>query len=228
MLKYLLFDLDETLFDFPAAERAAISEVLSGLGITPTEEIIKRYSEINRSCWEALERGELSRYEVLHKRFDILFSELRLDIESTRAQSEYEYRLSLEHPFIEGGRELLDALYGKYRLYIASNGTALVQDRRIKEADLEKYFDNIFISERVGYDKPLREFFDIAFSQIEGFKKDETIFLGDSLTSDIRGAKNAGILSCYFNRYGIKNNTGITPDYEISRLSDFLKILEEL
>lgn len=228
MIKNIFIDLDDTILDFHKGERVALSDTFKGLAIEPSEAVIKRYREINRSCWEALERGELSRYEVLHKRFDILFSELRLDIESTRAQSEYEYRLSLEHPFIEGGRELLDALYGKYRLYIASNGTALVQDRRIKEADLEKYFDNIFISERVGYDKPLREFFDIAFSQIEGFKKEETIFLGDSLTSDIRGAKNAGILSCYFNRYGIKNNTGITPDYEISRLSDFLKILEEL
>jgi 2-haloacid dehalogenase len=228
MIRNIFIDLDDTILDFHKGEQIALSDTLRSLGIEPTEAVLKRYREINRSLWAALERGELSRYEVLHKRFEILFKELSVDIKRERAQSEYEYRLSLEHPFIEGGQDLLDALFGKYRLYIASNGTAYVQDRRIADAKLAKYFDGIFISERVGYDKPSKEFFDVAFSQIPNFKKDETIFLGDSLTSDIKGAENAGILSCYFNRYGLKNDTGTVPSYEISNLLDFLKILEEL
>lgn len=228
MIKNIFLDLDDTILDFHKGEIVALSATFRSLGIEPTDEVIKKYREINRECWRKLETGEYTRYEVLHKRFDLLFEYLSLDLSSERAQSEYEVRLSMEHPFIEGGRELLDALYGKYRLYIASNGTALVQDRRIAESGIEKYFDGIFISERIGYDKPSREFFDIAFSKIDDFKKEETVFLGDSLTSDIKGANGAGITSVYFNKNGIKNDTDITPCYEITKLRDFLEIVEGL
>ena len=228
MIRNIFIDLDDTILDFHKAEKTALSATLESLGVEPSEKILKRYSEINRECWQRLETGEYTRYEVLHRRFDFLFSELGINIESERAQSEYEYRLSLEHPFMEGGRELLDALYSKYRLYLASNGTAVVQDRRIHDSDLEKYFDDIFISQRVGYDKPAREFFDYAFRKIDGFKKEETIILGDSLTSDIKGGINAGITTCYFNPNHRKNDTGIHPNYEIDKLSDFLRVLGEV
>ncbi len=228
MVRNIFLDLDDTILDFHTAEKTALSATLLSLGIPPCEETLRRYSEINAECWKKLESGEYTRYEVLHKRFDFLFEELNLKCDSVKAQDEYEYRLSLEHPFMEGGLELLESLYGKYRLYIASNGTAIVQDRRIADADLGKYFDGIFISQRVGFDKPAREFFEIAFSQIPDFKKEETVILGDSLTSDIRGGINAGITTCYFNPKSKENNSAIIPDYEIKSLSDFTKVLEEL
>ena len=225
MIKNIFIDLDDTILDFHKAERTALSATLEHLGIPPCEKTLKRYSEINRECWKRLETGEYTRYEVLHKRFQLLFSEMGIPQSERKAQSEYEYRLSLEHPFMEGGRELLESLFGKYRLYIASNGTAVVQDRRIKDAGLEKYFDGIFISQRLGFDKPNKEFFDRAFEKIPSFRKEETIILGDSLTSDILGGINAGIKTCYFNPRALKNDTGITPDYEISKLSDFPSLI---
>ena len=203
MIRHLFLDLDDTILDFHAAERTAISSTFREMGIEPTERTLRRYSEINRSCWERLERGELSREQVLSERFRLLYAELSGDASPERTQQTYEYKLSLEHPFIEGGRELLDALYGKYDLYIASNGTASVQDRRIADTDIAKYFKGIFISQRVGYNKPAREFFDACFSSIEGFDLASAMIVGDSLTSDILGGINAGIMTCHFNPRGL-------------------------
>ncbi len=227
MIKFVLLDIDDTLFDFGMAERTALAGTLCEMGILPTEEIIKRYSEINRAHWEMLERGELSRAEVLTGRFDVLFRELGAHKSSAETQRIYERRLSLEHPFIDGAPELLSELFGKYKLYIVSNGTAVVQERRICDSGIEKYFDGIFISQLVGADKPSREFFDRCFSQIEGFERESAIIVGDSLTSDIQGGKNAGILTCHFNPRG-KRRDDITPDYEIKTLTELPQLLEKI
>ena len=118
MIRHLFLDLDDTILDFHLAERTAISSTFREMGVEPTERTLARYSGINRSCWERLERGELTRDEVLTERFKLLFRELAVTVSPERTQALYEYKLSLEHPFMEGGRELLDMLYGKYKLYM--------------------------------------------------------------------------------------------------------------
>ena len=228
MLKYLLFDLDETLFDFPAAERAAISEVLSGLGITPTDEIIKRYSEINRSCWDMLERGEISRERLVVLRFEILREELSADFSPEEAQKNYVFALGGQHRFIEGAEEILSTLSENYELYAVTNGLLAVQSRRIRDAELDRFFKGYFISEELGYSKPQREFFESAFAKIPSFDKERAIIIGDSLQSDILGGKNAGIKTCHYNPKKKKNNTGIIPDYEINDLSVLPGLLKEI
>lgn len=229
MIKYILFDLDETLFDFPLAERLAISEVLESLGIKPTEEIIKRYSEINRECWDGLERGELTRERLIILRFEMLFSELSLaGLSAEGAQKIYENALGGQHPFIEGAEDVLSKLSAKYELYAVTNGLYSVQSRRIKEAGLDRFFRGYFISEKLGYSKPDRRFFDAAFATLPGFNKDYAIVVGDSLRSDILGAKNAGVKSCLYNPRGKENKTDIIPDYEISALTELEGLLEKV
>lgn len=228
MIKHLFLDLDDTILDFHLAERVALSGTFSEIGIEPTDATMKRYSEINRSCWERLEVGELTREQVLTLRFSLLFSELGVVASPERCQEIYEYRLSLEHPFMEGGAELLDELYGSFKLYIASNGTAVVQDRRIKDTGIAKYFDGIFISQRIGHNKPSREFFDGCFAAIPDFDASEAMIVGDSLTSDILGGITAGMKTCYFNPKGRENKTDIKPDYEIRALSELLPLLTEI
>ena len=174
MIKTVLLDLDDTIFDFHAAEASALTKTLIYLGVEPTEEIIAEYSAINARCWELLELKKVTRDWVLVERFELLFKKIGKDISSARAREIYEYNLGCEHSFMPWGRELLSELYGKYDLYLASNGTDSVQTRRIAGADIEKYFKDIFISQRIGYDKPSIEYFTACFQRIEGFKKDET------------------------------------------------------
>ncbi|MBQ8529299.1 MAG: YjjG family noncanonical pyrimidine nucleotidase [Clostridia bacterium] len=228
MIRHLFLDLDDTVLDFHSAERAAISESFREVGVEPTERILTRYSEINRLCWKRLERGELTRSEVLLERFRLLYRELALEASPERTQEIYEYRLSLEHPFMEGGLELLEKLLGRYKLYIASNGTARVQDRRIADTGIAHFFDGIFISERVGFDKPKKEFFDFCLKSIGNPERDECMIIGDSLTSDIQGGKNAGILTCHFNPRAYPAESGIKPDYEIRTLGELPRLLERI
>ena len=172
-----------------------------------------------------MELGELCRDEVLTKRFEIFFGELNVCASPEKTQDLYAHRLSLEHPFMEGGEELLKELFGKFKLYIASNGIAIVQDRRIKDTGIAKYFDGIFISQRIGYNKPAKEFFDACFGEIPNFDKESAIIVGDSLSSDILGGKNAGIRTCYFNPKRKPNTTDIIPDYEIHDLGELSPLL---
>lgn len=228
MIKTILLDLDDTILDFHKAEHIALSATLREIGIEPTEAVLKRYSEINLAHWKRLELGELTRPEVLHGRFTQLFREFGVDGDCYEAQRIYEWKLGTGHYFLDGGQELLDTLYEKYDLYLASNGTDIVQTRRIASANIEHYFKDLFISQRLGFDKPMKEFFDRAFARIESFNPDETIIIGDSLTSDIKGGINAGIRTCWFNLHGIKNESGIIPDYEVTTLKEIPALLERI
>ena len=228
MIKTILLDLDDTILDFHKAEHIALSATLREIGIEPTEAVLKRYSEINLAHWKRLELGELTRPEVLHGRFTQLFREFGVGGDCYEAQRIYEWKLGTGHYFLDGGQELLDTLYGKYDLYLASNGTDIVQTRRIASANIEHYFKDLFISQRLGFDKPMKEFFDRAFARIENFNPDETIIIGDSLTSDIKGGINAGIRTCWFNLHGIKNESGIIPDYEVTTLAEIPALLERI
>lgn len=228
VIRNVLLDLDDTLLDFHRAEAEAIRHTFSEIGIAPTDENVATYSKINRSCWAKLETGEYTRDEVLHKRFDILFDTLGVTGDSHATQKLYEYRLSLGAYYLDGAEELLDELFGKYRLYLATNGIVNVQTRRIKDSGIDKYFDGIFVSEKIGYNKPDKRFFDAAFSRIPDFAHDQTVIVGDTLTSDIKGGLNAGIKTVYFNPKGVKNDTGITPHYEISSLGELINLLKEI
>ena len=228
MIKYVLFDVDDTLLDFGKAEAAAIRKTFERIGIPVTEELIHRYSEINARQWARLERGEISREQVLTGRFDILFSELGINVPSEMAQASYEYLLGIGHYFVDGAEELLEALKDKYELYIVSNGNASVQDRRLKSAGIVPYFREVFISERVGFNKPSAEFFDACFKRIPGFEKDKAVVVGDRLSSDILGGINAGVRTCWFNPKGEAPDPDIPADYEIKHLSELPALLERI
>lgn len=228
MIKHVLLDIDDTILDFKKAEAIAIRKTFQHIGIPVDDALIKRYSEINQLQWERLERGELTREQVLVERFDILFEELGVNAPSEMAQATYEYLLGIGHYFIDGAEEMLKSLYGKYELYVVSNGTANVQDRRMRSADIVKYFKGIFISERVGFNKPSKEFFDAAFAEMDGFDPACAILVGDSLTSDILGGKNAGIKTCWYNPKGKPPRADIVPDYEIKNLSELPELLERI
>ncbi len=228
MIKHIFLDLDDTLLDFHFAENIAIRATFSEFNIDPTDDVIAKYRKINRASWEKLERGEWSREEVLYGRFELLFRELGINENPVAVQSMYENKLCIGHYFMDGAEELLDTLARKYKLYITSNGTARVQDSRIASSGIIKYFDGIFISGRIGAEKPSVKFFDAVFSSIDGFRRDEAIIFGDSMTSDILGGLRAGIHTCLYNPKNLENTKDFSAEYEVSHLLDFIKIVEEI
>lgn len=228
MIKNVLLDLDDTVFDFHKAEKIALSKTLLEMGVEPTDEVTARYSEINASLWRKLERGEMEREEILVLRFKLLFDEIGATCDALAARKSYEKNLSVGHYFIDGAPELLEALAGKYKLFLASNGTAAVQIPRIESSPIEKYFDGIFISEIVGFNKPDLRFFERIFSGIENFSREETIIVGDSISSDISGGKNAGIKTCLFNPRAKEISGDLKPDFEINKLSELPALLSRI
>lgn len=228
MIKAVLLDSDDTILDFGKAEHEALKKTLLELGIRPTEETIALYSGINKRHWEMLERGELSRAEVLIKRFEAFFAALGLERSASEAQGYYGEFLSQGHYFIPGAVELLEALYGKYKLYLVTNGNTKVQRGRFESANIGHYFDEIFISELIGHNKPAKEFFDYCFARMPAFEKDEMIIIGDSLTSDILGGIKAGIHTCRFNPHSKPGREDIVPEYEVRSLGGIPELLKSL
>lgn len=225
MFEFLFFDLDNTLLDFTRAEHIAVSRVMKDVGLEPTPERLSRYSAINQGYWEQIERGELPREQALAMRFADFFREQGVCADAARREADYERYLGIGHYFMPGAPEILEDLSGRYRMFLASNGNAAVQDSRLDSSGLRRYFEDIFISQRMGADKPSRAFFDACFARIPGFAPSRALLIGDSLTSDILGANNAGISACWLNPQELPVPPGYRVDLQIRKLEDLRTFL---
>lgn len=229
MITTILMDLDDTIWDFHAAERGALTAALRGIGVEPDERMLERYSEINLAQWKRMERGEIVQEQVKVERYRIFFREFGIDATPEAVAKKYEANLALQHELIFGARELLGELAPKYRLYAASNGTYEVQRQRIADSGIGPYFKDFFISKKIGFHKPDARFFSYCFAHIPDFCREETVMVGDSLTSDIQGGKNAGLATVWFSR----NQTAppkdaAQPDFWIGELSELPGTLEKM
>ena len=229
MIKFVLIDLDDTILDFRMAEHSALKRTLESFGRAVTEKMLSDYSLINKAQWERLERGELTRGQVKTERYRLLFEKYSITaVRPAEMTARYEKNLAIGHFFVDGAEDLLSALSKDYRLFLVSNGAKNVQFSRIESAGIEEYFERIFISEEIGFLKPEKEFFETALSSVDGFKKEEAVILGDSLTADIKGGKNFGVRTIWFNKYGIENMTDIKPDFTVNSLSEAKNILKNM
>ena len=228
MIEFLFLDLDDTILDFHKAERIAISKTFREFGIEPTDEVLARYSQINKECWHKLELGLWDRETVLVRRFELLFAEHDIVCDGTKVARAYEKNLGIGHWFLPGAEEAVDALSKKYRLFLASNGTASVQQGRMTSANLYRFFEKVFVSQELGANKPAKEFFKRATAQIPDFDPARALMVGDSLTSDILGGINAGMKTCWVNPSHTPADPRIKADYEIEYLYQLEALLEAL
>lgn len=229
MIKVILWDIDGTLLDFLAAEKAAIRACFSKFGLGEcTDEMLGRYSKINRSYWEKLERGEMSKAEILVNRFRDFFALEGID---THCEEEFnsDYQLALGDTicFRDNGYELVKKLQGSYLQYVVTNGTFVAQEKKLKKSGIGELMKDAFISDHIGYEKPSIEFFEHVFEKIGHYEKNEILIVGDSLTSDMKGGNNAGILCCWYNPNHMENTMDISVDYEIDHLWQLEEILKE-
>lgn len=224
----VFFDLDDTILDWDKAERRAISMTFEHFGIECTEAVLRRYSVINSSCWERLEKGEMARAEVLTRRFEILFGEMGVAQSGDEVQAYYENLICQGHFFLPGAEELLETLWKEYDLYLVSNGNARTQDSRLESAGISPYFQGIFISEKLGVQKPSKAFFDACIVEIPDYRPEQAVIIGDSLTSDIQGGINIGIKTVWFNYRGRSGREGIVPDVTVTSLGEIPAVLKKI
>ncbi len=229
-MKYniLLWDVDDTLLDFGYSERYAVRKCFELIGHEISDEWVERYSVINQTYWKRLEKGEVTKPQLLRGRFADLFKEMHIDISENELavfQADYQTALGEVYCYRDSSYELCKKLSLNCRQFLITNGVESSQRSKLKLSGLDAFMEDIFISEVIGHVKPKKEFFDICLSKIPDCDKEKIILIGDSLTSDIMGAINAGIASCWYNP-DKKVTSEIIPDYEINNLWDIINIIE--
>ncbi len=228
MISTILWDVDGTLLDFIAAEKAAIKTLFGEFNLGQcSDEMIKRYSEINKTYWQRLERGEITKQEVLVGRFKEFFKSEGIDISVVEEfNSLYQLRLGDTIVYHDDSLEIIKSLQGRVRQYVVSNGTVDAQSKKLRLSGLGELVDGIFLSEHIGVEKPNIEFFDKVLEEIKPADRSSILIVGDSLTSDIQGGNNAGIVTCWYNPLGDKAPDKYRIDYEISDLHQIYEIIE--
>lgn len=222
MITTILWDVDGTLLDFDAAERAAIRALFQKYGLGEcTDAMLKRYSEINDGFWERLERGEITKQEVLLGRFTQFFGEYGIDASIAAAfNADYQLKLGDTIVYRDDSFEIVRSLRGKVRQYVVSNGTVAAQTKKLQRSGFDKLMDGVFLSEQLGVEKPNVGFFERVFAAIRPANLSEIMIVGDSLTSDIQGGMNAGIKTCWYNPEKKPVPEGYRLDHVISDLHE--------
>lgn len=224
MIKNVFLDVDDTLLDFKAGQKEAFFQACDELGYKVNEEIYELYDGINIFYWEKFERGEIAKHALLTARFDMLFEKTGINGDSRDMENAYRKYLKDKAIWIDGAEDGLKYLANKYNVYVLTNGESVTQKNRVKISGIENYVKDIFVSEAVGYPKPQKEYYDYCFLK-SGAKAAETIAIGDSLTSDILGGKNAGTKTLWFNFRGLSPNEKVKPDYEVRTWKEIKEIL---
>ncbi len=223
--KILLFDADNTLFDFDAAAKLAFFDMACKYGFAATDENYNIYEKINLDCWHEIERGG-DKQSLLLKRFATFFDAIGINGDVPAINQDYLTALSQKGILYDGTVNLLSTLktHGK-RLFLITNGVEIVQKGRLDQSNLAHYFENIFISEKMGVSKPHKRFFDLVEQQIPHFNKQEALVIGDSLTGDIAGANNAGLHCIWFNNKNMTAPANYAIDYTATTHDEVLQYI---
>lgn len=230
----ILWDLDGTLLDFKKSERYALGVCLKAHGVAMTEEMLSLYSGINEAYWERLERGDVEKKELLTGRFREFFRQAGIEgIDPGKMQRQYERELGTKTYYVDNSYEIVAKLKEMgIKQHIVTNGILVTQQIKMKNSGFDRLIDKVFISDVIGFEKPRREFFEAAFAELPGFRRERALLVGDSLTSDMRGANNAGVDACFYNpekKALPADNSGAEPlrlAYEIRDLREVFDIIE--
>lgn len=219
----ILFDADETLFNYEKAAKCALLSTLSAYQIDFPRNVCERYQHWNNLVWRCFERGEIQKSELQTERFRKLFEELSIHADPAGFNESYLLALAERGDELPGAVELCQALFPYCPLYIVTNGFTFTQERRLARSLLRPYIKKMYISEQLGFQKPRKEYFDAVLTDISLTDRSRVILLGDSLTSDMQGGINAGIPTCWYNPFGQEATLPI--DYEIHSLEEFFPLV---
>jgi 2-haloacid dehalogenase len=222
--KWLLFDMDDTLFDYDRAEESALRATFEQVGLAFDEDILRVYRGINDQLWLDLEQGRVDAVRLKVLRFERLFAALEVDHDPPAFSARYLGNLGDCVFLIDGAEDIVRTLEGRFNLGVITNGLTDVQRPRLAKSGFDGYVSAVIISEEVGAAKPDAAIFDVAFEHMGHPAKDEVLIVGDSLSSDIVGGLTYGIDTCWFNPAGEPNGHPAST-FEIQRLSDLLPIL---
>lgn len=222
--KILLFDLDDTLLDFGANEADSLNKLFLRHGYALTPEMFEVYNSVNKQLWADYENGTIALEDVLNTRFSRTMLRLGKAVDGIEWENEYRELLGNGCQLIEGALELCQRLSVSHRLFVATNGVTKTQIKRLKQSGLFEFFEDIFDSQSIGFQKPSKEFFDYVMGHIKDFDIRKALMIGDSLNTDIKGGILSGVDTCWINRKAQKCPAAIKSTYTVSSLSELYEI----
>ena len=224
MIKTVFLDIDNTLLDFNECANVSAQKAFRDLNLTYHEGVFPVFTEENDKLWLKIEDGTITREELHRVRWQLIFDRLQIDADGILMEKQFKHYINTVAITIDYANEILEYLSSKYKVYATSNATYEQQISRLKNADFDKYFSGYFISERVGFEKPSKEFFDGCFSSLP-YSVDEVTMIGDSPTADIKGGVKYGLDTIWFNHRGESLPDDIKPKFTVNHLKEIENIL---
>ncbi len=227
--RFLLFDADQTLLDFTAAQRFALREVLETFGFPKDEEVYETFRVHNEDMWKRFERGEITKEELLKTRF-IIFCEMYgiEHPEDGSLEKIYQEALGRAHFLMPDALEVAGRLSRHFRMFIVTNGLASTQFQRLELSGLRSLFQDVFVSETIGAQKPSYAYFQAVYEALGCPDKKDILIIGDSMSSDICGGAAFGIDTCHVRLRGeVANYEAVVPTYSVCSLKELYTILYE-
>lgn len=223
--EWVILDIDDTLLDYRAGSLSALEKCLTSNGHEFCNEYYQLFSEIDSRLWLEAQLGQWSPGQVVLKRFEELRDAINVEVDPKQLSTLFTEHLVRDTFLVAGALGLLNSLHGECNLVAATNGITHVQQARIENSGVGKYFSSIVISDDVGYNKPSLEFYLHLHAKLQYPEPSTMLMVGDSLSSDIQGGNGFGIATCWFNPDHQANNTGILPTHEISSLAQLARIV---
>ncbi len=228
MKDIFLVDADDTILDFHGASALALQSAFEKCGVAWRSELLSEFRVINAGLWEALERKEVSRAELMERRFSIYLRHLGLlKIDADEFNKNFLTHLATNPIYMQGAQTFLEELRKMGRVYIVTNGTAWIQKSRFDIANLWSYAEDTFVSDLIGYDKPAKEYTRYVMEHIPEFSPNRAVWIGDSLSADIKAANEAGITSVWYNPYKKEISGEVFPDYVAESFEEILNVLKK-
>ena len=220
----LLFDIDDTLLYFGANETDSLNQLFQEHGYVFSEELFRLYNSVNKQLWADYENGKIALSEVLNTRFSKTLSRMGKVVDGVGWERRYRELLGNGCQLMEGALELCQSLSASHRLFVITNGVSQTQIKRLKQSGLYEFFEDVFDSQSIGFQKPSKEFFDYVMSHINGFEREKALVIGDSLNTDIKGGLLSGIDTCWVNSKSQKGSADIQSTYTVASLTELYGI----
>lgn len=222
----ILWDVDNTLLDFDYSMRNSLKQCFLTIGVDDCDEMINRYAQINDMYWKRLERGEVTKAQLLVGRFKDLLTEFHMEhIDYIKFKEEFQANLGTIYSYLDDSLTICKALQTQYAQYVVTNGVAKTQQSKLGLSGFKDVMNGLFISDEIGFNKPDKRFFEYCLEHIEEKDKEKILIVGDSLTSDIKGGNSVGIKTCWYNPQQKPLEEGYLVDAEISDLHDIYEVL---
>lgn len=220
----IFFDLDHTLYDFDKNAALTFEAVFQEIQLTETADFMKYFKPINERYWSAYAQAKITQEALRYGRLKDTFTAMQLQISDKQIDYIASYfiaHLSNYNHVFDGAHDTLEELQKKYRLHIITNGPDLVQEKKMKNAQLTSYFDTVTNSEMAGVKKPHKDIFTFALRQAN-VKAKNALMIGDSLEADVQGGLDVGMQVIWYNAHHEENKLNVQQVQHLKELLDLL------